>query len=366
MLDNLKLGYGGTQAEMIRLLQDADALSESFNLVEDENGDLVYSFADIVDAIHIVQDNMGIAGATALEAGTTIEGSVNSMKAAWQNLLTGLADGNADIETLVENLVTTIVGDGTESNLGVIGNVLPAIQKALGGIGKLIEGLAPIIEDALPELIKEILPPLLKAGGDMIVAIVNGLIAAAPAMYHSLKEAVISILTNVFGVTEEEANSFFTSIENAVSMAIEAIKGAYSAVSNAINSVVQGFKNAIDWGKKHKTALTLIGIAIGTVTAAIAAYNIAQSIQNAGGIAAIAQMALMKVQMVALSVAQAAQTAATWVATTATTAFGAAMAFLTSPITLVVAGIGALIAIIVLCVKHWDDIKKAASNAWNG
>jgi phage-related protein len=187
MLDNLKLGYGGTQAEMIRLLKDADALSEAFNLVEDENGDLVYSFADIVEAIHIVQDDMGIAGATALEAGITIEGSVNSMKAAWSNLVTGFADGNADIEGLINNLVTTIVGDGTENNLGVIGNVLPAIETALGGVAKLIEGAAPKIIEILPGLVTKIVPSLISAATGMV----NAVVKVVPDLLDTVVDAII-------------------------------------------------------------------------------------------------------------------------------------------------------------------------------
>ena len=96
MLDNLKLGYGGTKAELERLLTDADALSESFNLVYDANGKVSYSFADIIDAIGIVQSEMGITGTTAAEATNTISGSVASMKAAWENWLVGLGDPNAD------------------------------------------------------------------------------------------------------------------------------------------------------------------------------------------------------------------------------------------------------------------------------
>ena len=114
MLDNLKLGYGGTKTEMERLILDAEKLDTSFKASRDSNGDLTMSFSDIVDAIHIVQDDLGITGTTAKEASTTIEGSVNSMKSAWSNLVTGLARDDADIGQLVDNLVTSIVGKGGE------------------------------------------------------------------------------------------------------------------------------------------------------------------------------------------------------------------------------------------------------------
>ena len=139
MLDNLKLGYGGTKEEMERLLVDADKLSNSFNLQVDASGNLVYSYADIVDAIHIVQDEMGITGTTAKEAGTTIQGSVDSMKAAWTNLVTGLGDENANIEQLFDDLVVTITGDGTETNLGVMGTVIPRIKVIFGKLTEAIK-----------------------------------------------------------------------------------------------------------------------------------------------------------------------------------------------------------------------------------
>ena len=141
--------YGGTKTEMERLLRDAERMAGYIEGSLD-----IESFADVADAIHIVQEEMGITGTTALEAGRTISGSVGAMKAAWTNLATGFADGSADIGGLIDNLVTTIVGDGTESNLGVIGNVLPAIETALGGISKLIEGAAPKIIEILPGLVE--------------------------------------------------------------------------------------------------------------------------------------------------------------------------------------------------------------------
>ena len=158
MLDNLKLGYGGTKTEMERLLRDAEKMG---GLVEGAFD--IESFADIVEAINIVQTEIGITGTTALEAGRTISGSVGAMKSAWTNLLTGLADGNADIEQLVNNLVETIVGDGTENNIGVFGNIMPAVRTALGGASKLIRKLVPAAIKEIPKILKENLPVLVEA-----------------------------------------------------------------------------------------------------------------------------------------------------------------------------------------------------------
>lgn len=171
MLDNLKLGYGGTKTEMARLVKDAAALTDvqkELGIVVDAND---ASFGNIVNAISVMQKQMGIAGATSDEAGRTIQGSVNAMKSAWQNLLTGMADSNADFETLTNNFVTSITGDGSEQNKGVLGNILPRVEIALNGIGKLIEGLAPTIIKALPGLASSILPAILGAAKELVMSI---------------------------------------------------------------------------------------------------------------------------------------------------------------------------------------------------
>lgn len=100
------------------------------------------SFADITEAIHVIQTDIGITGTTAAEAATTIEGSLNTMKAAWTNLLTGVADDTANLNELIDNFV--------ESAATALENILPRIEQILAGIGQLIEKLAPIIAAALP------------------------------------------------------------------------------------------------------------------------------------------------------------------------------------------------------------------------
>lgn len=106
MLDSLKLGYGGTKSELQRLLSDAEKFSAAQGKVRDFSVD---SYSDIVEAIHIVQDEMGITGTTAEEAATTIEGSINTAKAAWENWLTGIGDEDADMGALTDQLVQSVV-----------------------------------------------------------------------------------------------------------------------------------------------------------------------------------------------------------------------------------------------------------------
>lgn len=118
MLDNLKLGYGGTKAEMERLIEDANRVKEA----NGEMGDLsIESFADVTEAIHIMQTEMGITGTTAKEASGTVEGSLNSLSAAWENWLTGLGNPDADMSKLTNELVDA-VGVAAE-------NCIPAIQR---------------------------------------------------------------------------------------------------------------------------------------------------------------------------------------------------------------------------------------------
>ena len=159
MLDNLKLGYGGTKEEMQRLLADAEKLSGvKYDLS---------SYADIVEAIHVIQTEMGITGTTAKEASTTIQGSVASMKAAWANLMVGMADDTQDFDLLLSNFIESI---GT-----VADNLLPRIGVVIEGMGKLVAGLAPKIASALPTLTNELLPNLVELGVQSISALVQGI-----------------------------------------------------------------------------------------------------------------------------------------------------------------------------------------------
>ena len=173
MLDNLKLGYGGTKEEMDRLLRDAEEME---GLIE---GSLsMDSFADVVYAINIIQDNMGIAGATAEEAEGTISGSLASVGAAWKNLVAGMANPDADLGSLIENLVKT----GTTA----LGNLMPTIQQALTGIASLITQITPIIVSMLPGLISTLVPPII----DAAIQLTNALVQALPDILAILVDQI--------------------------------------------------------------------------------------------------------------------------------------------------------------------------------
>lgn len=179
MLDNLKLGYGGTKEEMQRLLKDAEKLSgQKFDLS---------SYADIVDAIHVVQTEMGITGTTAKEASSTISGSVDSMKSAWTNLVTGIADDNANFEQLISNFV--------DSATTAASNIIPRVEVALNGAAKLIESLVPPIMAELPSLIETVLPQLAQSAVNIVQTLVTGISANAAQLIDSAIQ-IITVLGN--------------------------------------------------------------------------------------------------------------------------------------------------------------------------
>lgn len=184
MLDNLKLGYGGTKTEMQRLLDDANKLNAAQGNYTKYSID---SYADVVSAIHDVQNAMGITGTTSKEASTTIQGSVNATKSAWSNLVTGIADDNANFEQLISNFV--------DSATTAASNILPRIEAALNGAAKLIESLVPPIMAELPSLIETVLPQLAQSAVNIVQTLVTGISANAEQLIDSAIQ-IITVLGN--------------------------------------------------------------------------------------------------------------------------------------------------------------------------
>lgn len=185
MLDNLKLGYGGTKSEMLRLVKDAGVVNDSVKSIDD------VSFDQIIEAIHITQDRIGITGTTAKEASTTIEGSVSSMKSAWQNLLTGMADDNANFEGLVDNFV--------ESLMTMLDNILPRIQTIISGMantaGQLLEKVVPQLVQMIPPLLQQTLPLLLDAVHSLIQSVLDILPEVMPMIAQMIPQIVTTLLS---------------------------------------------------------------------------------------------------------------------------------------------------------------------------
>lgn len=233
MLDNLKLGYGGTQAEMVRLINDSGILEDT---ITDLDG---ITFDQIVSAIHEVQTNLGITGTTAKEASTTIEGSANAMKAAWENMLTGLADDNANFDELVGNLVESV---GTFAD-----NLIPRIETALEGVGQLITALAPKIAAALPELVTTILPSIIESAVGIVNALVTALTENAPAVITAGIQMLIMLINGLAQALPQliaKAPEIITALVTGI---ISALPQIASAGLNVIQALAEGIGDAIDF-----------------------------------------------------------------------------------------------------------------------
>ena len=234
MLDNLKLGYGGTKEEMQRLLADAEKLSGvKYDLS---------SYADVVEAIHVIQTEMGITGTTAEEASTTIQGSVASMKAAWANLMVGMADDTQNFDLLLSNFIESI---GT-----VADNLLPRIGVVIEGMGKLVAGLAPEIASALPTLTNELLPNLVELGVQSISALVQGiqengdsLAAGALSIVGTLAKGIAELLPMVAdtaaSLAVSLADGLTESLPNIIPVAIETISTLVENLTENANTIIE-------------------------------------------------------------------------------------------------------------------------------
>ena len=243
MLDNLKLGYGGTKEEMQRLLKDAEKLS---GIKYD-----ISSYADIVDAIHVVQTEMGITGTTAKEAASTISGSLSMAKAAWKNLLTGVGDDTADLGTLIDNLVDSVST--------AAGNIVPRIGKILSGMGEVVAQLAPIIAQELPELISTMLPALVSAGAQLLVGLVTGLVtaipdlvAAAPQIITSLVSAISANLPAILAAGQQLLTMFGSGIQSGVPQMVAQLP---AAIDGFLGFITEQLPAVLDKGVEMLTEL---------------------------------------------------------------------------------------------------------------
>lgn len=216
MLDNLKLGYGGTQKEMERLLADASKLS---GVKYD-----ISNFADIIAAIHVIQESQNIAGTTAKEASTTISGSIGSVKAAWANLLSGLADGNQDIDQLVGNL--------TNSVMTAVNNIVPRLQTMAPRLVQAVQTLVSTLGPQLPGIINSILPGMVEAATTLI----TGLADVLPDLLGS----IIDVLPNVVKQIGGALKKLFPSLLKTVKGLIGKIdfKGLGTAIGSGLRSIV--------------------------------------------------------------------------------------------------------------------------------
>lgn len=226
MLDNLKLGYGGTKEEMQRLIDDANALNAAQGNYTNYT---INSYADIVDAIHTVQTEMGITGTTALEASTTVEGSINSMKAAWSNFVTGLGNDNADISELSRQLIQSVET--------VAANVLPVIETILGNIAEAVKTDGPEMVEKFVAYAIEKLPEVIKLGLQMVMALVAGLAQNLP-----------QLVSGVLQMVETIVETFVASLPDIIEVGKDIVRGLWDgikAMGSWLKDKVSGFVGGI-------------------------------------------------------------------------------------------------------------------------
>ena len=225
MLDNLKLGYGGTQEEMKRLLSDAEKLTgQRYN---------ISSFADITQAIHAIQTQMDITGTTAKEASTTISGSWGSLKAAFQNVLVGLTTGEDMFDQSLDALINTAVTFGQ--------NIIPAIKGALSGVGYLIEGLAPVIGETIPPLINDLAPTLANSAVSLISSLVNGLTQNATQFSECLSNMIIVAVAGISTVVPQ----LLDAASKIVSNLMQGLTNSMPQIVNGAVTVIEGLVDGL-------------------------------------------------------------------------------------------------------------------------
>lgn len=233
MLDNLKLGYGGTKEEMQRLLKDAEKLTGTkFD---------ISNFSDITQAIHAIQTEMGITGTTAEEASETIQGSANAMKAAWQNLLTGMADSNADVDKLM--------GEFAESIETFLDNLAPVVEKTIKNLPYLVTKSGKKLINAIPRMIDSFAPEVLNSVVSLIKAIVNTIANKA--------SMIGATVANMFGIV--------------VTSIIELIPQMVTAGIQLISGLIRGLQS-------QYPILTTAVMTIGAILASLKAVEVVQGI----------------------------------------------------------------------------------------
>ena len=339
MLDNLKLGYGGTQEEMKRLLSDAEKLTgQRYD---------ISSFADITQAIHAIQTQMDITGTTAKEASTTISGSWGSLKAAFENTLVGLTTGGEMFDQSLDALVDSAKTFGQ--------NVIPAITGALSGVGSLIESLAPVIVAELPSMVSDILPHLVSA----TKSLVTGLISQLPALGKAVLDAIPSIFDGMTDVIGEfsvgKLKGSFEGLKNTITDTFSNIGPMLKDFcEGGISTFCDALSTAMDLASGAISVIEALSPVIGAVAGAIITYKGAVLLWNAAETAKNVVMGI--------------STAAQWALNVAMTA---------NPIGIVIVAIGALVgAFIVLWNKSegfrnfwinlWEKVKAIVTSAWEG
>ena len=245
MLDNLKLGYGGTQSEMIRLINDSGILEEKITSLDN------VSFDQMILAIHEIQDQMGVTGTTAEEATKTIQGSMNSLSAAWSNLITGLGNADADIQKLVDD-VAEYLGYVIDNITPVVQNIVKALPTLLNGVAENVGKLLPTILTAVVDLFKSILstllsliPELISVIVEAVMTVVDTLIENLPLLVEAAAQLILELATGIAKALPTLVPTAVDVIMKIVQTLIDNIPLLIDAALQLITGLAQGIINAI-------------------------------------------------------------------------------------------------------------------------
>ena len=225
MLDSLKLGYGGTKSELERLLSDAEKFSAAQGKVRDFSVD---SYSDIVEAIHVVQDEMGITGTTAEEAATTIEGSVNMAKASWENWLAGLGNENADMEVLTDQLVSSVATAGE--------NIIPRVGQIMVTLGQTVADYAPGVGLYLRNALINVLPEAVQGPMRDAFAGVDKVVGKLAGVFNDNLKPAADAADSVFSAISSGIKTFDDNVNDLVLPAIDTLSPAFNDFFAAIQT----------------------------------------------------------------------------------------------------------------------------------
>lgn len=241
MLDNLKLGYGGTAGEMARLINDSGVLGDTMKVTEQTVNEV--SFDKMIEAIHVVQTNMGITGTTAKEASETIQGSVSAMRAAWKNFTTGMADDTQDVDTLVDNVV-----DSVDT---VADNVIPRIQKLLPRLTQGLSDLTQRLSSKIPGLLSKVLPSFIRSTTKMVQNIAGTLTKSLPVIIDAASELFSGVVRAIPGVAKEVLKNMPKIIKavvdglwNGVKSIVETVQDIFGATNEAVYEAKSSLEEA--------------------------------------------------------------------------------------------------------------------------
>ena len=243
MLDNLKLGYGGTKEEMQRLLEDAEKLS---GVKYD-----ISSYSDIIDAIHVIQTEMDITGTTAKEAEATISGSIGMLKSSFQNLITGLGDADADIDKLCDNVVNSFNS--------VVKNITPVVRNLAKTVPNALEGILDAIAPLLPELLEmgvglfeallsgftSVLPELMNTVASLVTTLVQGIIEALPLVVEAAAQFITTLVQGIAEALPTLIPAAVETVTTIVSTLIENIPLLIDAALQLMQGLAEGVLEAI-------------------------------------------------------------------------------------------------------------------------